>query len=172
MLRTGRDDRRLPARGRRHAHDAARASPRPRSTTWRRSSPSTGPGPMAANMHRDYPELKNGRKVIAYPHPDLVKILADTYGLMLYQESVMRVAQHFAGYSLEEADNLRKACGKKIRPLIAAERVRSSSRAVSTRATARRSAPSCSTSSSRSPTMPSARPTPTATGSSPTRRRG
>ncbi len=80
------------------------------------------PGPMAANMHRDYPELKNGRKVIAYPHPDLVKILADTYGLMLYQESVMRVAQHFAGYSLEEADNLRKACGKKIRSIIAAER--------------------------------------------------
>ena len=82
------------------------------------------PGPMAANMHRDYPELKNGRKVIAYPHPDLVKILADTYGLMLYQESVMRVAQHFAGYSLEEADNLRKACGKKDRVLIAAERER------------------------------------------------
>jgi DNA polymerase-3 subunit alpha len=39
---------------------------------------------------------------------------------MLYQESVMRVAQKFAGYSLEEADNLRKACGKKIRKLIAA----------------------------------------------------
>src|ERR1700727_1911909 len=46
------------------------------------------PGPMAANMHRDYPELKNGRKVLTYLHPDLEPILADTYGLMLYQESV------------------------------------------------------------------------------------
>jgi DNA polymerase-3 subunit alpha len=80
------------------------------------------PGPMAANMHRDYPELKNNRKVLTYLHPDLEPILGDTYGLMLYQESVMRVAQRFAGYTLEEADNLRKACGKKIRSLIAAER--------------------------------------------------
>jgi DNA polymerase-3 subunit alpha len=80
------------------------------------------PGPMAANMHRDYPELKNGRKALRYLHPDLEPILKDTYGLMLYQESVMRVAQKFAGYTLEEADNLRKACGKKIRALIAAER--------------------------------------------------
>ena len=68
------------------------------------------PGPMAANMHRDYPELKNGRKALTYLHPDLEPILKDTYGLMLYQESVMRVAQKFAGYTLEEADNLRKAC--------------------------------------------------------------
>ncbi len=80
------------------------------------------PGPMAANMHRDYPELKNGRKELTYLHPDLEPILADTYGLMLYQESMMRVAQRFAGYTLEEADNLRKACGKKTRALIAAER--------------------------------------------------
>jgi DNA polymerase III subunit alpha len=80
------------------------------------------PGPMAANMHRDYPDLKNGRKQLTYLHPDMESILGDTYGLMLYQESVMRVAQKFAGYSLEEADNLRKACGKKIRALIAAER--------------------------------------------------
>jgi DNA polymerase III subunit alpha len=80
------------------------------------------PGPMAANMHRDYPELKNGRKALTYLHADIEPILKDTYGLMLYQESVMRVAQKFAGYTLEEADNLRKACGKKIRALIAAER--------------------------------------------------
>jgi DNA polymerase-3 subunit alpha len=80
------------------------------------------PGPMAANMHRDYPELKNGRKKLDYLHPDMEAILGDTYGLMLYQESMMRVAQRFAGYSLEEADNLRKACGKKNRQLIAAER--------------------------------------------------
>jgi DNA polymerase III subunit alpha len=80
------------------------------------------PGPMAANMHRDYPELKNGRKAVTYLHADLEPILKDTYGLMLYQESVMRVAQKFAGYTLEEADNLRKAAGKKIRSVMQAER--------------------------------------------------
>jgi DNA polymerase-3 subunit alpha len=80
------------------------------------------PGPMAANMHNDYADRKNGRKPITYAHEDLRPILEDTQGLMIYQESVMRVAQKFAGYSLEEADNLRKACGKKIRSLIAAER--------------------------------------------------
>ncbi|HLI73153.1 MAG TPA: DNA polymerase III subunit alpha [Acidimicrobiales bacterium] len=80
------------------------------------------PGPMAANMHRDYADRKNNRQAVTYLHPDLEPILADTYGLMIYQESVMRVAQKFAGYTLEEADNLRKACGKKIRSLIQAER--------------------------------------------------
>src|SRR5579863_8125167 len=80
------------------------------------------PGPMAANMHRDYPDLKNGRKPISYIHPDMEAILGDTYGLMLYQESVMRVAQKFAGYSLEDADNLRKAAGKKVRSIMAKER--------------------------------------------------
>ena len=68
------------------------------------------PGPMAANMHNDYADRKNGRKPIQYLHPDLEELLGDTYGLMIYQESVMRVAQKFAGYSLAEADNLRKAC--------------------------------------------------------------
>ena len=76
------------------------------------------PGPMAANMHRDYADRKNGRKPVSYLHPDIEPILGDTYGLMIYQESVMRVAQRFAGYTLEEADNLRKACGKKIRAMI------------------------------------------------------
>ncbi|MGE0877612.1 MAG: DNA polymerase III subunit alpha [Acidimicrobiia bacterium] len=80
------------------------------------------PGPMAANMHNDYADRKNGRKPITYLHDDLAELLGDTYGLMIYQESVMRVAQKFAGYSLAEADNLRKACGKKIRELIAKER--------------------------------------------------
>jgi DNA polymerase-3 subunit alpha len=80
------------------------------------------PGPMAANMHNDYADRKCGRKPIEYLHPDMEDILADTYGLMIYQESMMRVAQRFASYSLEEADNLRKACGKKIRSLLAAER--------------------------------------------------
>ena len=80
------------------------------------------PGPMAANMHNDYADRKNGRQAVDYFHPDAEELLADTYGLMIYQESVMRVAQKFAGYSLAEADNLRKACGKKIRELMQKER--------------------------------------------------
>jgi len=80
------------------------------------------PGPMAANMHNDYADRKNGRKPIEYLHPDAEEQLGSTYGLMIYQESVMRIAQKFAGYSLAEADNLRKACGKKNRELIAKER--------------------------------------------------
>ncbi|HEX2063504.1 MAG TPA: DNA polymerase III subunit alpha [Acidimicrobiales bacterium] len=80
------------------------------------------PGPMATNMHNEYADRKNGRKPISCLHPDLEPLLSDTQGLMIYQEQVMRVAQKFAGYSLEEADNLRKACGKKIRAMIARER--------------------------------------------------
>ena len=80
------------------------------------------PGPMSANMHNDYADRKNGRKPIDYLHDDLAELLGDTYGLMIYQESVMRMAQKFAGYSLADADNLRKACGKKNRALIAKER--------------------------------------------------
>jgi DNA polymerase-3 subunit alpha len=80
------------------------------------------PGPMSANMHYDYADRKNGRKPVDYFHPDAEQVLDDTFGLMIYQESVMRVAQKFAGYSLAEADNLRKACGKKIREMMAKER--------------------------------------------------
>jgi len=82
------------------------------------------PGPMAANMHNDYADRKNGRKPVEYLHPDAEEVLGDTYALMVYQESMMRVAQRFAGYSLAEADNLRKACGKKNRALIAEERAK------------------------------------------------
>ena len=80
------------------------------------------PGPMEANMHNDYADRKNGRKPVELLHPDAEDILSETYGLMIYQESMMRIAQRFAGYSLEEADNLRKACGKKIREKMAEER--------------------------------------------------
>jgi DNA polymerase-3 subunit alpha len=82
------------------------------------------PGPMAANMHNDYADRKNGRKSVEYLHPDAEEILGDTWALMIYQESMMRVAQKFAGYSLAAADNLRKACGKKDRRLIAKERAK------------------------------------------------
>jgi DNA polymerase III subunit alpha len=82
------------------------------------------PGPMGVNMHNDYADRKNGRKKVEYFHPDAEELLGDTYGLMIYQESVMRVAQHFGGYSLADADNLRKACGKKVRELMAKERAK------------------------------------------------
>lgn len=68
------------------------------------------PGPMSVNMHYDYADRKNGRQAVSYFHDDAQAVLADTYGLMIYQESVMRVSQKFAGYSMAEADNLRKAC--------------------------------------------------------------
>jgi DNA polymerase-3 subunit alpha len=82
------------------------------------------PGPMSVNMHYDYADRKNGRQPITLIHPDAEEVLADTYGLMIYQESVMRMSQRFAGYSLADADNLRKACGKKIRELMAKERAK------------------------------------------------
>jgi DNA polymerase III subunit alpha len=80
------------------------------------------PGPMAANMHNDYADRKNGRKPIRCLHQDMADLLSDTYGLMIYQESMLRVAQRFAGYSLEEADTLRKAAGKKVREIMQKER--------------------------------------------------
>jgi DNA polymerase-3 subunit alpha len=80
------------------------------------------PGPMSVNMHYDFADRKNGRKPVEYFHDDARDVLDDTYGLMIYQESVMRVAQKFAGYSLAEADNLRKAMGKKSREVMATAR--------------------------------------------------
>ena len=80
------------------------------------------PGPMAANMHTDYADRKNGRSEVEYLHPDAQETLGDTYALMIYQEQMMRVAQKFAGYSLADADLLRKACGKKNRAILAKER--------------------------------------------------
>src|SRR3954453_22166912 len=77
------------------------------------------PGPMSANMHYDYADRKNGRKPVESFHADAEELLHDTFGLMIYQESVMRVAQKFAGYSLADADLLRKAVGKKVREAMA-----------------------------------------------------
>ncbi len=71
------------------------------------------PGPMQSGMLDDYVDRKHGRAPVAYAHPDLEPILSDTYGVILYQEQVMRVAQVLAGYSLGEADLLRRAMGHK-----------------------------------------------------------
>jgi DNA polymerase-3 subunit alpha len=80
------------------------------------------PGPMAANMHNDYADRKNDRQPVTYLHPDAEEILGSTYGLCIFQEQVLLLAQKFAGYSLEAADNLRAAAGKKVRAIMAAER--------------------------------------------------
>ena len=78
------------------------------------------PGPLGAGTHNLYADRKNGRVPVDYPHPALEPVLADTYGIMVYQEQVMQAAEVMAGYSMAEADRLRKAMGKKI-PAVMAE---------------------------------------------------
>jgi DNA polymerase-3 subunit alpha len=80
------------------------------------------PGPMGENTHNDYADRKNLRQAVAYDHPVLEDVLSGTYGLMVYQEDIMRVATALAGYTLPEADDLRKACAKKIREMIRDQR--------------------------------------------------
>ena len=75
------------------------------------------PGPMGADSHNKYARRKNGREEVTPIHPELAEPLADilgeTYGLIVYQEQVMAIAQKLAGYSLGQADLLRRAMGKK-----------------------------------------------------------
>ncbi len=71
------------------------------------------PGPLDAGMVDRYIERKHGREPIVYLHPVMKEILADTYGVILYQEQIMQLARALSGYSLGEADILRKAMGKK-----------------------------------------------------------
>lgn len=75
------------------------------------------PGPMGMNSHLDYADRKNGVQPIVYPHPEfnesLHDILSRTYGLIVYQEQVMDIARVVANYSLGQADELRRAMGKK-----------------------------------------------------------
>ena len=71
------------------------------------------PGPLQSGMVDDFIDRKHGRADVAYPHPDLEPILKPTYGVILYQEQVMQIAQVLAGYSLGAADLLRRAMGKK-----------------------------------------------------------
>jgi len=83
------------------------------------------PGPMGANAHNDYADRKNGRKPVVPIHPELEEplseILGDTYGLIVYQEQVMAIAQQLAGYSLGKADLLRRAMGKKKKSILEKE---------------------------------------------------
>ncbi len=71
------------------------------------------PGPLGSGMVDDFIETKHGRKKAKYPHPKLEELLRETYGVMLYQEQVMACASILAGYSLGQADQLRRAMGKK-----------------------------------------------------------
>jgi len=85
------------------------------------------PGPMGANAHNDYADRKNKRKPVVPIHPELAEPLADildeTYGLIVYQEQVMAIAQKLAGYSLGAADLLRRAMGKKKKEILDKEYV-------------------------------------------------
>ncbi len=85
------------------------------------------PGPMGVNAHNDYADRKNKRKRIEPIHPELSaaldEILSDTYGLIVYQEQVMAIAQKLAGFSLGRADLLRKAMGKKNKEILDKEYV-------------------------------------------------
>lgn len=71
------------------------------------------PGPLQSGMVDDFIDRKHGRAKVNYAHPDLEPILSPTYGVILYQEQVMQIAQVLAGYSLGQADLLRRAMGKK-----------------------------------------------------------
>ncbi len=71
------------------------------------------PGPLQSGMVDDFINRKHGRAKVEYPHPDLEPILKSTYGVILYQEQVMQIAQVLAGYTLGGADVLRRAMGKK-----------------------------------------------------------
>ena len=80
------------------------------------------PGPMGANSHTNYALRKNGLQEIEPIHPELAEalstILGKTYGLIVYQEQVMEIAQHLAGYTLGDADLLRRAMGKKKKEIL------------------------------------------------------
>lgn len=78
------------------------------------------PGPM--EFIPNFIDSKHGRKAVDYPHPDLEPILKDTYGIIVYQEQIMQIASRMAGFSLGEADLLRRAVSKKKREVLDQER--------------------------------------------------
>ena len=81
------------------------------------------PGPLDAGMVDHYINRKHGREKVTYLHPLMESVLADTYGIMLYQEQIMQLTRELAGYSLAEADLLRKAMGKKDPEEMAKQRI-------------------------------------------------
>jgi len=77
------------------------------------------PGPLESGMAEMYIARKHGKEKVTYTHPDLEAIMKTTYGTMVYQEQIMQLASILAGFSLNEADELRKAVGKKLPELLA-----------------------------------------------------
>ncbi|HSU59819.1 MAG TPA: DNA polymerase III subunit alpha [Bryobacteraceae bacterium] len=82
------------------------------------------PGPIQGGMIPDFIDRKHGRKPIVYDVPELEEILSETYGVILYQEQVMQISNKLAGYSLGDADILRRAMGKKSAAEMAKQRER------------------------------------------------
>ena len=82
------------------------------------------PGPLQGGMVEDFIERKHGRKRVSYDFPELKEILEETYGVIVYQEQVLQISNRLAGYSLGEADVLRRAMGKKKAEEMAKERTR------------------------------------------------
>jgi len=80
------------------------------------------PGPLGSGMVDDYVERKHGRQKTTYPHPKMETVLDETYGVMVYQEQVMRTVQVLADFTLGGADILRRAIGKKIPEVLAQQR--------------------------------------------------
>jgi DNA polymerase-3 subunit alpha len=80
------------------------------------------PGPLDSGMVDEFVERRHGRKPVTYLLPELEPILKETYGVIVYQEQVMRIAAVLAGYSMADADDLRKAMGKKIAEKMARHR--------------------------------------------------
>jgi DNA polymerase-3 subunit alpha len=76
------------------------------------------PGPLGSGMIDDFINRKKGKVEIKYLHPQLEPILRDTYGVIVYQEQVMQIASELAGFSLGQADILRKAMGKKVKEIM------------------------------------------------------
>ncbi len=80
------------------------------------------PGPLGMNMHTTFADRKNGLEDVVHDHVDLEAILGETYGVIVYQEQVMQIATDLCGFTMAEADALRKAVGKKQRELMEAQR--------------------------------------------------
>ena len=82
------------------------------------------PGPIQGGMVDDFIDRKHGRKQVTYDFPELKEILEETYGVIVYQEQVMQISNRLAGYSLGDADMLRRAMGKKKAEEMAKQRER------------------------------------------------
>ena len=80
------------------------------------------PGPLGSGMVEDYVQCKHRRKKVVYPHPLMEDILRETYGVLVYQEQIIKCVQILAGFSLGQADLLRRAIGKKSPEILAEQR--------------------------------------------------